>query len=48
MLGGAVLQYGLFQETVGDAPGHTERDRFVAAWVRLAVGMLPAPAPVHS
>ncbi|MFG1948902.1 TetR/AcrR family transcriptional regulator [Nonomuraea sp. NPDC048826] len=48
VLGGAVVQYRLLQETVGDAPGYTEKDRFVAAWVRLAVGLLPAPATVHS
>ncbi|MET9341673.1 MULTISPECIES: TetR/AcrR family transcriptional regulator [unclassified Nonomuraea] len=46
VLGGAVVHYRLFQETVGESPGHAEKDQFVAAWVRLAVGLLPAPAPV--
>ncbi|WP_326826158.1 TetR/AcrR family transcriptional regulator [Streptosporangium sp. NBC_01639] len=44
VLGGAVVHYRLFQETVGEPPGHTERDRFVASWVRLALGLLPRPA----
>lgn len=48
VLGGAVVQYRLFQETVGESPGHTEKEQFVAAWVRLAVGLLPSPAAVHS
>ncbi|MEU7001045.1 helix-turn-helix domain-containing protein [Nonomuraea sp. NPDC046570] len=46
VLGGAVVHYRLFQETVGESPGHTEKDQFVAAWVRLAVGLVPSPAPV--
>ncbi|GAA1665056.1 TetR/AcrR family transcriptional regulator [Nonomuraea maheshkhaliensis] len=46
VLGGAVVHYRLFQETVGELPGHAEKDQFVAAWVRLAVGLLPSPAPV--
>jgi len=46
VLGGSVVHYRLFQETVGESPGHTEKDQFVAAWVRLAVGLLPAPATV--
>ncbi|MDF2710297.1 MAG: TetR family transcriptional regulator [Nonomuraea muscovyensis] len=46
VLGGAVVQYRLFQETVGDSPGHVDKDRFVAAWVRLAAGLLPSRAPV--
>ncbi|GGP16786.1 TetR/AcrR family transcriptional regulator [Nonomuraea glycinis] len=46
VLGGAVVHYRLFQETVGLTPGNTEKDRFVSAWVRLAVGLLPSPAPV--
>ncbi|MBT2235368.1 TetR/AcrR family transcriptional regulator [Nonomuraea sp. NEAU-A123] len=46
VLGGSVVHYRLFQETVGDAPGHAEKDQFVTAWVRLAVGLLPSPAPV--
>jgi AcrR family transcriptional regulator len=48
VLGGAVVQYRLFQETVGETPGETDKERFVAAWVRLAVGLLPTPATVHS
>lgn len=46
VLGGSVVHYRLFQETVGESPGHAEKDQFVQAWVRLAVGLLPAPAPV--
>ncbi|MEU4578342.1 TetR/AcrR family transcriptional regulator [Nonomuraea sp. ATR24] len=46
VLGGSVVQYRLFQETVGETPGHAEKDQFVAAWVRLAAGLTPTPAPV--
>ncbi|MFI7445215.1 TetR/AcrR family transcriptional regulator [Nonomuraea indica] len=46
VLAGAVVHYRLFQETVGECPGHVDKDRFVAAWVRLAAGLLPCPAPV--
>ncbi|MFI7454064.1 TetR/AcrR family transcriptional regulator [Nonomuraea sp. NPDC049714] len=46
VLGGAVVHYRLFQETVGRSPGNAEKDQFVTAWVRLAVGLLPSPAPV--
>ncbi|NUR86439.1 MAG: TetR/AcrR family transcriptional regulator [Nonomuraea sp.] len=48
ILGGSVVHYRLFQETIGDSPGHAEKDQFVQAWVRLAMGLLPAPAPVVS
>ncbi|MCP2348020.1 TetR/AcrR family transcriptional regulator [Nonomuraea roseoviolacea] len=44
VLGGAVVHYRMFQETVGDAPGHADKDRFVAAWVCLALGLVPTPA----
>ncbi|WP_084965710.1 TetR/AcrR family transcriptional regulator [Thermoactinospora rubra] len=44
VLGGAVVHYRLFQETVGESPGHAEKDQFVAGWVRLALGLLPGPA----
>ncbi|MEU4536974.1 helix-turn-helix domain-containing protein [Streptosporangium sp. NPDC023825] len=44
VLGGAVINYQLFEETVGEPPGRVERDRFVASWVRLALGLLPRPA----
>ncbi|MGC5015971.1 TetR/AcrR family transcriptional regulator [Streptosporangium sp. DT93] len=44
VLGGAVVHYQLFQETVGEPPGRAERDRFVSAWVHLALGLLPRPA----
>ncbi|GAA2872337.1 TetR/AcrR family transcriptional regulator [Streptosporangium fragile] len=44
VLGGSVVHYRLFEETVGEAPGRAERDRFIAAWVRLALGLLPSPA----
>ncbi|MEO3806924.1 helix-turn-helix domain-containing protein [Nonomuraea sp. B1E8] len=47
VLGGSVVHYRLFQETVGELPGHAEKDQFVTAWVRLAVGLLPSPAPVR-
>ncbi|MER6946618.1 helix-turn-helix domain-containing protein [Nonomuraea sp. NPDC000554] len=47
VLGGSVVHYRLFQETVGESPGHAEKDQFVEAWVRLAVGLLPSPAPVR-
>ncbi|MEV7965500.1 helix-turn-helix domain-containing protein [Sphaerisporangium sp. NPDC088356] len=43
VLGGAVVHYQLFQETVGEPPGRAERDRFVASWVRLSMGLLSAP-----
>lgn len=46
VLGGAVVHYRLFQETVGESPGHAEKDQFVEAWVRLALGLLPSPAQV--
>lgn len=46
VLGGSVVHYRLFQETVGESPLHAEKDQFVTAWVRLAVGLLPSPAPV--
>jgi AcrR family transcriptional regulator len=44
VLGGAVVQYQLFEETVGEPPGRVERDRFVTSWVHLALGLLPRPA----
>ncbi|GII02905.1 TetR/AcrR family transcriptional regulator [Planobispora takensis] len=44
VLGGAVVHYRLFQETVGEPPGRADRERFVTAWVRLALGLLPHPA----
>jgi AcrR family transcriptional regulator len=44
VLGGAVVHYRLFEETVGEPPGRADRDRFVASWVRLALGLLPQPA----
>ncbi|MEV0384406.1 helix-turn-helix domain-containing protein [Nonomuraea sp. NPDC050643] len=47
VLGGSVVHYRLFQETVGELPGHAEKDQFVTAWVRLAIGLLPSPAPVR-
>jgi AcrR family transcriptional regulator len=45
VLGGALVHYRLFQEIVGESPDHTEKEQFVAAWVRLAVGLLPSPLP---
>jgi AcrR family transcriptional regulator len=47
VLGGSVVHYRLFQETVGELPGHAEKEQFVTAWVRLALGLLPSPAPVR-
>ena len=48
VLGGAVVHYRLFQETVGELAGHADKEQFVTAWVRLAVGLLPTPAPAVS
>ncbi|MFC4536684.1 TetR/AcrR family transcriptional regulator [Sphaerisporangium dianthi] len=45
VLGGAVVYYRLFQETVGEPPGRADRDRFVASWVRLSLGLLSAERP---
>ncbi|GII79605.1 hypothetical protein Sru01_45870 [Sphaerisporangium rufum] len=45
VLGGAVVHYRLFQDTVGEPPGRAERERFVASWVRLSLGLLSAPSP---
>jgi AcrR family transcriptional regulator len=44
VLGGAVVHYQLFLETVGEPPGRAERDRFVASWVCLSMGLLSAPS----
>ncbi|GAA1259791.1 TetR/AcrR family transcriptional regulator [Sphaerisporangium rubeum] len=44
VLGGAVVHYRLFQDTVGDMPGRTDPDRFVASWVRLSLGLLSVPS----
>jgi len=44
VLGGAVVHYRLFQDTVGDNPGHVNRDRFVQSWVQLALGLAPVRA----
>ncbi|MFC6086934.1 TetR/AcrR family transcriptional regulator [Sphaerisporangium aureirubrum] len=46
VLGGAVVHYRLFQDTVDDLPGHADPDRFVTSWVRLSLGLLSAPARV--
>lgn len=43
VLGGAVVQHRLFQETVGEPQNHTEKEEFVTAWVRLSMGLLPGP-----
>ncbi|WP_248960769.1 TetR/AcrR family transcriptional regulator [Sphaerisporangium perillae] len=45
VLGGAVVHYRLFQETVGEPPGRAERDRFVSSWVRLSLGLLSERSP---
>ncbi|MFD0887089.1 TetR/AcrR family transcriptional regulator [Streptosporangium algeriense] len=43
VLGGSLVHCLLFEETVGEPPGRAERERFVASWVSLALGLLPAP-----
>ncbi|MGW4641093.1 TetR/AcrR family transcriptional regulator [Sphaerisporangium sp. NPDC004334] len=48
VLGGAVVHYRLFQETVGEPPGRADRDRFVASWVRLSLGLLSAGRPASA
>ncbi|RJL33148.1 TetR/AcrR family transcriptional regulator [Bailinhaonella thermotolerans] len=40
VLGGAVVHYWMFLDTVDEPPGQVDRDRFVQSWVRLALGML--------
>ncbi|WP_283139016.1 TetR/AcrR family transcriptional regulator [Rhizohabitans arisaemae] len=40
VLGGSVVHYWMFQETVTEPPGRVEAERFVAAWVSLALGLL--------
>jgi len=45
VLGGAVVHYRLFAETVGEPPGHTDKERFIDTWVRLALGLLATAAP---
>ncbi len=44
VLGGAIVHYRLFKETVGEPPGHAAKEDFVSTWVRLAQGLLPTPA----
>ncbi|GGK96528.1 TetR family transcriptional regulator [Sphaerisporangium melleum] len=44
VLGGAVVHYRLFVETVGEPPGRADHDRFVASWVRLSLGLLSEQA----
>ncbi|MFI7534264.1 TetR/AcrR family transcriptional regulator [Streptosporangium sp. NPDC049376] len=41
VLGGSLVHCLLFEETVGEPPGRTERERFVTSWVSLALGLLP-------
>ncbi|MFC7388230.1 TetR/AcrR family transcriptional regulator [Sphaerisporangium rhizosphaerae] len=48
VLGGAVVHYRLFQETVGEPPGRADRDRFVASWVRLSLGLISAGRPASA
>ncbi|MEV5414047.1 helix-turn-helix domain-containing protein [Thermopolyspora sp. NPDC052614] len=44
VLGGAIVHYRLFKETVGEPPGHAAKEDFVATWVRLAQGLLTTSA----
>ncbi len=41
VLGGAVVNYWLTTTQLGAPPGRVTEPRFVAAWTRLAVGLLP-------
>ncbi|MGE5286337.1 MAG: TetR/AcrR family transcriptional regulator [Micromonosporaceae bacterium] len=41
VLGGAVVNYWLTTTQLGAPPGRVEEPRFVAAWTRLALGLLP-------
>jgi AcrR family transcriptional regulator len=51
VLGGAVVNYFLTTTQLGAPPGRVEEPRFVAAWTKLALGLLPcseAPAPARA
>ncbi len=41
VLGGAVVHFRLLHDTMAEPAVGAERDRFVATWVRLALGLLP-------
>ncbi|WP_066373712.1 TetR/AcrR family transcriptional regulator [Herbidospora mongoliensis] len=41
VLGGAIIHYRLIEDTAGEPPGRVGVERFVAAWIRLALGLLP-------
>lgn len=41
VLGGSIINYRLIEYTTGEAPGRVATDRFVSAWIRLALGLLP-------
>jgi AcrR family transcriptional regulator len=45
ILGGSVINYWLSNESLYEAPIKIEEKRFVAAWARLALGMIKAEAP---
>jgi AcrR family transcriptional regulator len=40
ILGGAVVNYWLANESMYEPPGHIEEKRFVAGWARLGLGLL--------
>jgi AcrR family transcriptional regulator len=42
VLGGAIVNYWLTTTQLGAPPGRVTESRFVAAWTRLALGLLPA------
>jgi AcrR family transcriptional regulator len=42
VLGGAVVNYWLTTTQLGAPPGPATEPRFIAAWTRLAIGLLPA------
>jgi AcrR family transcriptional regulator len=51
VLGGAVVNYWLTTTQLGAPPGRVEESRFVAAWTKLALGLLPgseASAPARA
>lgn len=45
VLGGAVVNYWLTTTQLGAPPGRVEEPRFVAAWTRLALGLVPDCTP---
>ncbi|TNY35597.1 TetR/AcrR family transcriptional regulator [Thermomonospora catenispora] len=43
VLGGAVVNYWLANESLYESPSRVDEARFVDAWVRLALGLVPSP-----